>query len=236
MKKISVIVLVVVGLMFAAYAEAAKPKRRTRNANRVGPYAGVLISMNDYTGSQTGSEDDISSIFDGVDATNLSVGTDTKDLGYSAQFGYRFNRYIAAEFALVQYGDLKSTARADIDLDDGNGPVPASINLSFHAGGPQVSVIGILPVSDKFEFYGRAGVLFASAEREFIIRVDGDTNSFGRAKGESTEVVLGLGAAYHVNQMFSIRAQFEKLDKVGDPHRSGTEDISSASLGLVVRF
>src|SRR5678816_3110530 len=98
MKKASVIVLVVVGLMFAAYAEAAKPKRRTRNANRVGPYAGALLGMSTYTGDQ--------------------------DVGYAAQFGYRFNRYIAAEFALRQFGDLHSSARAEINRN-GLGFVPA---------------------------------------------------------------------------------------------------------------
>jgi hypothetical protein len=234
MKKVSVIVLVVVGLLFAAYAEAAKPKRRTRNANRVGPYAGALIGMNSYTGDQSAAEDDLESSFAGVPTQNLDIGTDDKDVGYSAQFGYRFNRYVAAEFALAQFGDLHSRARADIDL--GSGFVPASIDLNYHVGGPMLSVIGILPLNDKFEVFGRAGLLFGSAEREFVIKVDGDVTSFGSSKGESTEVVLGAGAAWHVNQMFSVRAQYEKMDKVGDPDRTGTEDISIASLGLVVRF
>jgi OOP family OmpA-OmpF porin len=234
MKKVSVIVLVVVGLLFAAYAEAANPKRRTRNANRIGPYAGALISMNSYPGDQSAAEADLQSSFDGVPTQDLRIGTDDKDVGYAAQFGYRFTRYIAVEFALAQYGDLRSSAHADVDL--GSGFVPASINLNFHSGGPQLSVLGILPINDKFELYGRAGLLFASSEREFVIKVDGDTSSFGSSKGESTEVVLGLGAAFHVNQMFSIRAQVEKLDKVGEPARTGTEDITSASLGLVVRF
>jgi hypothetical protein len=29
---------------------------------------------------------------------------------------------------------------------------------------------------------------------------------------------------------------YQKLDKVGDPNRTGTEDITTASLGLLVRF
>lgn len=234
MKKVSVIVLVVVGLLFAAYAEAAKPKRRTRNANRVGPYAGALIGMNHYTGDQSAAESDLENSFVGVPTQNLSIGTDEKDVGYAAQFGYRFNRYLAVEFALAQYGDLRSSARADVDL--GTGFLPAAIDLSFHTGGPQFSAIGILPLNDKFEIFGRAGVLFASSEREFVIKVDGETSSFGSSKGDSTEVVLGLGATWHFNQMFSIRAQFEKMDKVGDPDRTGTEDVTTASLGLVVRF
>lgn len=234
MKKVSVIVLVVVGLLFAAYAEAAKPKRRTRNLNRVGPYAGGMIGMNSYTNDQSDVEADLESSFVGVPTQDLNIGTDDKDIGYSAQFGYRFNRYLAAEFALGHFGDLHSSARADVDL--GSGFVPAGIDVNYHVGGPMLSVIGILPLNDKFELFGRAGVLFASAEREFTIKVDGEVTSFGSSKGESTEVVLGAGAAWHVNQMFSIRAQVEKLDSVGDPDLTGTEDITSASLGLLVRF
>lgn len=234
MKKVSVIVLVVVGLAFSAYAEAAKPKRRTRNANRVGPYAGVMIGENHYTGDQSAAEDDLEGTFAGVPTQDLTIGTDDKDLGYAAQFGYRFNRYVAAEFALAQYGDLHSHARANIDL--GSGFVPASIDLKFHIGGPKLSVIGILPFNDKFEVYGQVGLLFAASEREFVIKVEGDTNSFGSVKADSTEVVLGLGAAWHINQMYSIRAQFEKLSDVGEEQRTGTEDVSTASLGLVVRF
>jgi opacity protein-like surface antigen len=234
MRKVSVIVLVVVGLLFAAYAEAAKPKRRTRNANRVGPYAGVLIGMNHYTGDQSESEADLESFFDDVPTQDLAITTDEKDLGYAAQFGYRFNRYLAAELALAQYGDLQSQARANVDL--GGGFQPATVDLRFHVGGPQVSAIGILPLGDKFEIFGRAGVMFTASEREFIIKVNGRVTSFGSNKADSTDLVLGIGAAWHFNQMYTVRAQFEKLTDVGDEQRTGTEDLDTASVGLIVRF
>ena len=234
MKKVSIIVLVVVGLMFAAYAEAAKPKRRSRNANRVGPYAGALVGSNNYTGDQSAVESDLANSFNGIPTQNLSINTEEKDIGYQAAFGYRFNRYLAMEFNLSEYGDLQSTARADSDL--GGGFVPVSIRLSYHVGGPKLTGIGILPLGDHFELYASGGILFASSKREFTARVDGETSSFGNVKGDSTEFVLGLGAAYHINQMFSVRAQYERIDEVGDPNRTGTEDIAVASLGLLVRF
>jgi opacity protein-like surface antigen len=235
MKKVSVIVLVVVGLLFAAYAEAAKPKRRTRNANRVGPYAGALIGMSSYTGDQSESESILEGEFDGVPTQNLAINTDDKDVGYAAQFGYRFNRYFAAEFALVQFGDLKSTATASADVGLG-GFTPVTMNLNFRAGGPEFAAVGILPLNDKFEVFARVGVLFAASERELGIKINGRTVSFGSSKGDSTEYVLGAGAAWHVNQMFTLRAMYQKLDKVGDPNRTGTEDLNCASLGLLVRF
>jgi opacity protein-like surface antigen len=235
MKKVSVIVLVVVGLLFAAYADAARPKRRTRNADRIGPYAGAMVGMSQYTGDPTQDESDLEDIFNGVPTQNLVIGTDDKDLGYAAQFGYRFNRFIAMEFALAQYGELVSHARADIDPGDGSS-VPAAVDLKFHVGGPKISAIGILPLNNKFEIFGQVGVLFAASEREFQIRINGDPNTFGSVKVDSTEMVLSVGAAWHFNQMYTMRVQYERLTDVGDEKRIGTEDINTASLGLIVRF
>lgn len=236
MKKIPVIVIAVVGLMLSAYAEAATPKRRSRNANRIGPYAGALLGSNTYTDNQDAAEQDLEDAFVGIPTTDLAISTKDNDVGFQALFGYRFNRYLAAEFELVSYGDLRSTAHANIDFEDGTGSHPASIGLDFHTGGPQLSVLGILPLGTSFELFGKAGMLFASSTREFVIKVDGQTNSFGSVKGDSTEVILGIGAAYHVNQMYTIRAQFERVNDVGEKNRTDTENIDVASLGLIVRF
>jgi opacity protein-like surface antigen len=236
MKKVFVIVFVVVGLLFATCAEAAaKPHhRRTRNANRIGPYAGAMIGLTQYPESQSQAESNLADIFNGVTTQNLVIGTDDKDLGYAAQFGYRFARYLAVEFALGQYGVLNSHARAQID--PGTGFVPASIDLKFHVGGPKLTAIGILPINNKFEIFGQVGLLFASTEREFVIRIDGADNSFGSIKADSTELTLGAGASWHINQMYTVRLGYERLTDVGDKQRNGTEDLNTASLGLVVRF
>jgi opacity protein-like surface antigen len=234
MKKISVVVLVIVGLMFAAYAEAAKPKRRSRNANRIGPYAGVLIGQDRYTGDQLESEQEILTAFGNVESQNVSVGTDDSDIGYQAAFGYRFARYFAVELGLAQYGELSSRGRGDVDL--GEGFQPATIDFNFSIGGPVVSGIGIFPFNDKFEMFGRAGMLFASSEREVITRVNGENAGFGSAKGDSANLVLGLGLAWNLNQMYSLHAEVQKVDGVGDEPRTGEEDVTSATLGFIVRF
>lgn len=234
MKKVSVIVLVIVGLVFSAYAEAAKPKRRTRNANRIGPYAGILIGQDHFTSDQSQSEAELASVFNGLVVEDFVADTKDSDIGYQAAFGYRFARYVAAEIGLAQYGDLTSTVRANVV--QGAERIPVSVKLNFAVGGPVVSGIGILPLGDHFELYGRAGVLFASSEREITSRVDGEPNAFGSAKGDSTEMVLGLGFAWHVNQMYTIRGEFQKIDEIGDENRSGVEDMTSTTVGLVVRF
>jgi len=234
MKKISIIVLIIVSFVFAAYAEAATPKRRTRNANRVGAYGSLILGFDQYTGDQSSVEDELLHYYDPRPNQNMSVNTEPDDIGYQAAFGYRFNRYLAFELALAQYGDLSSTMNGEVD--GGQGFVPVTLKLNFSVGGPVISGIGILPLNDHFELYGRVGVLFASSDREVTSRIDGNNGPFGTAQGDSTEMVLGAGETWDINQVYSIRAEFQKIDEIGDPGKTGTEDLEIIAIGLIVRF
>jgi opacity protein-like surface antigen len=236
MKKFSVIVLVVVSLTFASFAEAAKPRKKTRNANRVGAYGALLIGQAHYTGDQSGLEQELVDFFSNRDdpTRNISVSSKEKDIGYQATFGFRFNRYFAAELGLVQFGELSSTVRGEID--QGGGFIPANVKFSFNVGGPVLSAIGILPLGEKAEVYARLGYLFASSERAIAARVDGQNAGTSSAKGDSQEPVYGVGFAYHVNQVYSIRLEYQKIDSVGQQNRTGTEDVNVIGVGFVIRF
>lgn len=239
MKKISVIVLVVLGLAFAGMAEAAKPKKRTRNANRVGPYGTVLVGMSTYGGDQSADEQSLLDLFfnAGVPVQNASASTDDSDIGYQAAFGYRFNRYIAFELGLSQFGSLESSGHAEVDIpNDGEGFIPANLEYSFNVGGPVISAVGMLPMGEKFEAYARVGFLFASVEREFSSRVGGERGVSGSAKGDSQEPVYGVGLTWNINQVYSVRGEYQVLSNVGQSGRTGTEDLKSVLIGLIVRF
>jgi hypothetical protein len=238
MKKLPVVLLSIVALVFAGYAEAAKPKKRSRNANRVGPYgvgfAGITTITSDTDEEAAFAQDVLASL--GPDeAQNFSDSIEDSDIGFQAAFGYRFNRYLAAELALVQLGDTSVKAAADMDFGDGVFR-PASATVSFSAGGPLISAVGILPVSDRFEFFGRVGYLFTTAKREILLRADGDNVGFGSTKGDSQDLVYGVGASFHFNQVYSFRLEYLKLDGLGDEDTSGTEDLNMYGLGVVVRF
>ena len=238
MKKTAVILLVVLSVGFAGFTEAATPKKRTRNANRIGPYAGALVGYSNFSGNQDENEQNLVDILDNSQYPyqNLTTGTENTDLGYQALFGYRFHRFFSAELGLAQFGQLKSTAKADVDFGDGNGFVPSSIALTFTAGGPMLSAIGILPIGEKFELFGRLGYLFTSSERSLSSKVNGQTGSFGSAKGDSQNPVYGIGFAWHINQVYSIRGEYKQLDQLGQENRTGAEDVTVMGVGLIIRF
>ena len=236
MKKLSVILLVVLSITFAGFAEAAKTKKRTRNANRVGAYGGAIVGYSMYDADGTANEAGLENIIENANAPfqNLTSSTEDTNIGYQAMFGYRFTRYFAAELALAQFGELKSTARAEMDFGDGF--VPASVSLTYSAGGPVISAIGILPIGDKFKFFARLGYLFTSSDRELSSRVDGQAGSFGSAKGDSQDPVYGLGFSWHINQVYSIRAEYQMLNSLGQADRTGEEDLTVIGLGVIIRF
>jgi hypothetical protein len=235
-KKIFIVVLVVFSLLFAGFAEAAKAKKRTRNANRVGPYAGATVNYANYTAAQDDIEADllIRLANQGAPSQNLTASSKTNGTGYQANFGFRFTRYFAAELALAQYGDLSSTARGE--LDAGDGFLPSSMKLSFRVSGPLFSAIGILPINEKFELYGRAAVLFASSERAILFKYDGQTAGAGSGRGDSTELVYGVGFSYNINSVYSITGEYQKLTDVGEVGRTGTESLDVLGLGFKIRF
>ena len=236
MKKVAVVLLVVVGVAFAGFAEAAKPKKRTRNANRVGPYGVGFVGQSNYTSDQSQNEQDLldTLINTGNPTQNLSSSTEDTDIGYNATFGYRFNRYFSAELGLAQFGSVESTAKGDLDFGDGF--VPTSLTLSFSAGGPMISAIGYLPIGEKFELFGRVGYLFTSSERELTSNVDGQSGGFGSAKGDSQDMVLGVGGTFHFSQVYSVRFEYQQLDELGQDERTGLEDLYVIGVGVVVRF
>lgn len=233
MKNISLVLLAAATLAFAGLADAA-PKKRTRNANRIGPYGMGGIGQSNWSGDHAPAENALLAFFQDPDlpAQNVSVDTDDNDVGYNFTFGYRFLRYFAAELSLVQFGSVVSTGKGEMDF--GTGFLPVTLKQSFSAGGPMVSALGILPLNDKFEFYGRLGYLFTSAKSEFASRVDGQNVGFASFRDTSQDMVLGVGAAYHFNQVYSARIEFQKLEELGeDPFQ---EDLNFLSLGMVVRF
>jgi hypothetical protein len=239
MKKIAVIVLVVIGIACAGASEAAgQTKHRTRNQNRVGPYVAAFVGMTKFTDDQSAAEAQIEDIFNSSSATvqNLNVSTDNTDINYQANFGYRFNRYLAGELGLAQYGELASRGTANMDFGDGNGFVPVSLKYSFKVGGPVISALGILPFNDHVEAYVRIGLIFASSNREVSSSVNGQS-SFGQsAPGDSQNAVYGIGFGWNINQAYSIRAEYQSLKDIGQKDRNGTESFNVMSLGMVVRF
>ena len=166
---------------------------------------------------------------------NLVAATDDTDLGYQVGIGYRFTRYFAAEMAFTQFGELITSASADVDYpQDDVGFEPSELELTFDTGGPVFSAVGILPINERFEAYARVGFIFASFKRSFVSRVNGQTLG-GSARSDSQKPVYGAGLTWNINKVYSLRAEYEVINDIGDTG-VGTEDLRVMGVQFSMRF
>ena len=233
------ILFVALGLVFSGLAQAASPHKRSRSQNRVGPYGAAYVGQSNFKDDQSNNEQTLEDILarNAIQTQNLSSKTEEKDIGYQASFGYRFHRFFSAELGLVHYGEMVSSANAELDFPDDEpvGFLPSQVSLGYRVGGVLFSGLAILPIQDKFELYARVGYLFASSEREFISKVEGQQTLSGSAKNDSQNLVLGVGVSWNINVVYSLRAEYQQLEDAGGPN-TGSENLDFVTLGLIVRF
>jgi opacity protein-like surface antigen len=169
----------------------------------------------------------------GTDFTNYESDFSDTDIGYQFEFGYRFLNYLAITVGVVEFGAVEVSATADLTRN-GN-TVPAKTNLRFTGNGPLFSVLGILPVTKELEFFGRAGLLLTSPRIDLRATVDGE-RYLGAEKGESRELVYGIGASWNVSQRWSARLEYQVVKDLGEANKTGEYDLTVINLGAVARF
>jgi hypothetical protein len=160
---------------------------------------------------------------------------DEKDSGYGFQVGYRFNRWLALEGGYVDLGETTFKASAPGVLLFDNSTDTFTQKLSSGIAGITVSALGIVPLSYRWETYGRAGILIGNNElRVRAADSMGGSGSFDISES-ATDSMLGVGVAFFLAEVYSIRAEFTRIMDAGDGI-SGENDIDLLSLGFTVRF
>ena len=131
--------------------------------------------------------------------------------------GYRFNRYLAVEGSMIDFGDYGSdVSNADTD-------------------GYTAAVKGMLPLSENFAVFVKGGQLWWESD----YNVSGLTGSV-----DDESLFIGAGINYAISQNLSINAEYtiydtelnaqELSDNLGD--RDFETDLKQASVGIEYRF
>lgn len=155
---------------------------------------------------------------------------DDKDTAWGALAGYRIARYAAVELSYVNLGTLEADDPAILSF---NPVVFGTLHRELQTRGPSVSVLGILPLSDNWELYLRAGVLFADLEVSFVAvdSIPGSSTTYGNEAG-----LWGGGVQFNWGEHWSARLDFQHFVEVGAKGREGEADIDLLSLGVLYRL
>lgn len=148
---------------------------------------------------------------------------DEKDLGYKLFGGYQFNKYFALE------GGYFNLGKFNYALSTATGTAGGNIKIM----GVNLDAVAILPVTENFSVFGRAGVNYAQAKDSFsttgsISITDTDP------KKSDLNYKFGAGIQYAITDAVGIRLEAERYrinDAVGN-----RGDIDLFSVGLTYRF
>lgn len=195
-----------------------------------GWYSGIAggISMLDM-GSKRAADD---ALFGGlVDSSSLD---DTYG-GFSLHVGYRWNSYVGTELAYLDLGEGVYEASVS---NPAITSVPFDYSARFSSSGIAVSMLGMLPLGEgRFDLHGRAGVLYADTRNRGRL-LDQDTGEVllsAEVKANSWDLFAGLGAAWNINDSFSLRVEYQRFFDVGDDEETGELDIDLLSIGVLFR-
>jgi OOP family OmpA-OmpF porin len=151
---------------------------------------------------------------------------DDRDTGYKLFGGYQFNRYFGLEggwFDLGSAGFNASTTPA--------GTLSGNIRMR----GLSLDAVGTLPLGERLSLLGRIGMAHTRTRGSFA-STGAVTMPYPatRTSDSSVGLKLGLGAAWRLNDAWSVRGEVERFrvsDTVGN---KGHVDLFS--VGLVYRF
>ena len=156
--------------------------------------------------------------------SSTTISNDDSDTGYKVFGGYQINKNFAIEGGYFNLGEFGFKATT----------VPAgTLNGRIEVQGLNLDVVGMLPITEKFSAFGRAGVTYAESEDRFT--GTGLVSVADRNPSETeANYKYGLGVQYDFTEALGMRVEAERYrinDAVGNDG-----DIDLVSLGLVYRF
>lgn len=176
----------------------------------------------------------------------FNASEDKSHLNYKFYGGYRYSENLAVELGFVNLGKFKSNFSADYDGVNGPAGRGSAESKSY---GVFVDALGILPVADNVDLFGRAGMVLArtkvtgsgfSCDDALLSTCTASTaDDTFRESASKTRVLpkVGLGADLGVTDNVSVRFEYERYFNVGGSKSiMFKEDINSFSVGVISRF
>ncbi|MBC7598522.1 MAG: outer membrane beta-barrel protein, partial [Polaromonas sp.] len=193
-----------------------------------------VIAQDETTGAYIGgnvgrtradfNNDSINRTLAGQGLAVRSMTEDDSGTGYKAFGGYQLNRNFAIEGGYFDLG------RFNYAFDT----TPAgTFNGNTRVRGLNLDLVGILPLSDRFSVFGRAGAAYAQSRANFTSTGAVPVNTSSSRRND-TNLKVGLGMQYAITEALAVRAELERY-RVSDPVRNRGH-IDMASVGLVYRF
>lgn len=181
--------------------------------------------------SETDVDDNLVDLLEsgGLDVLTIDSSLDDSDTGFGLAGGYQLNDNFAFEFAYVDLGSIDYAASTTVA--DGADEFAADVLLGTSASGPVVSVLGILPIGERFSVFARAGLSLLNTDGTARVTIDGTSQRLSQSSQKS-DPVFGVGAELSLGKFYAIRLAWDRYMDVGTEDVTGDSDADLISLGF----
>jgi hypothetical protein len=147
-------------------------------------------------------------------AAGQSISTDTyhfdtSDTAYQFFGGYRFNPYLSLELTLAKLGTMHRDGTFDVPSGSLKGTVVS--HTRFQPRGVGLSVLGIWPINEHFDLFGRAGIFDWSIKAPYTIDLNGTLIAKDNPGEHGNDPFFGVGGAYKWNE-YSVRVEYQRYN------------------------
>lgn len=169
----------------------------------------------------------------GFDVLDSDSSLNDSDTAFGATVGYKVNENFAAELSYVDLGAIDY--RATGTVTDGMTDFDGSMSAEATAQGPVLSFLGILPIAERFDVYGRAGLALMDTEARLSVSADGTSESISDSTQRSN-IMYGIGGEFHASERIGVRIEWNRYAEIGSEDVTGEGDVDMFNLALRVNF
>ena len=145
---------------------------------------------------------------------------DGSDIGFKVFGGYQFMPWLAAEAEYIDGGE------PDDNYDSGTDQLTLSVGVSGFVG----SAVGILPIGENFNVFGKLGFIYWDADGSGKIRDAGNLVTKVSVGEDGTDFAWGVGGTWNISETFGLRAEYQGFEL------SNFDSVDFASASVIWRF
>jgi OOP family OmpA-OmpF porin len=133
--------------------------------------------------------------------------------------GYHFNRNLGVEagYSIVGNSTVDTIA------------VGSSSTDTMKTKLLQVVAVGTYPINDKFELFGKLGLVNEQFDNTYSYSTPGTTYSVSNSASK-TNLTYGIGGQFNINKRFGIRMQYQDFGKATFSNCTGNCEIGATSI------
>ena len=216
----------------------------TAGAAELGVYAGISYAMVKKDSTRSVFEDQalrIDALAGFVpDPATRTSSFDNESQAYGFVVGWRMSEHFAFEGGYMDLGDVKYREHASgVFLAPEPDPPEAGTlqqNIDSSTSGIQLSALGILPLTYRWELYARGGMLISNNTASVFVIDDLGSSGKLRSTKSGFDLLAGVGISFSVAEIYSLRLEYQRVFDAGEDDTLDEADVDMATFNVSVSF